>query len=181
MCIYIYIYNKNMALIKILNVVAMRRLYHVSERASGIDVKSDIQRTRTECRPQRPGQRLQLPRDFCVIEYNVADATEAQLSIKKVPAYMRRNRFSNCTIVSTSERTARTRESNRLYHATKPDGRELRDKKRENKKERTKRGSGESDRTRSEEESNGDRRWNGGPDIQGRIHAKKWVESSQAG
>jgi len=166
-----------MAVIKILNVVAetfISRFWNVQV-ASTLKVASSV--PRTECRPQR----LQLPRDFCVIEYNVADATEVQLSIKKVPAYVRRNRFSNCTIVSTSERTARTRESNRLYHGTKPDGHKSRDKKRENKKERTKRGSGESDRTRSEEESNGDRRWNGGPDIQGRIHAKKWVESSQAG
>jgi hypothetical protein len=66
-----------------------------------------------------------------------------------------------------------------LCHGTKPG--ESRDKKRENKKERTEGGSGESDRTWSEEESEGGRRWNSGPDIQGRIRAKKWVESSQAG
>lgn len=52
--------------------------------ASGIHVKN-LQRTRAKCKPLRPGQRLQLPRDFCVIEYNTADATEAQQSpLKKV-------------------------------------------------------------------------------------------------
>lgn len=68
-----------------------------------------------------------------------------------------------------------------LHRGTKPGGANRAIRKEKTKRNKPKEGSGKSDRTRSVEKSEGGRRWNGGPDIQGRIRAKKWVESSQAG